>query len=97
MVLTCETADNLCWAEKGDEVSPFKVVEQGEWVHEGKAQYKETIFSHEGRFYQLNMSRTGSDYSEWTYNTCTEDQITCEEVRKEETITHRWVLCNRTG
>jgi len=81
MKLTEEQAKDLLW---GDHEDDFKVEEESEWTHEHKFQHKEVIFVYGGKFYELNVSRSGSEWTDWYYDFT----LDCPEVEKREVTTH---------
>lgn len=64
----------------------LEIIEEGDWVSEGKQDICETIVKHEGKYYEITQSRSGSYYSDYYYD----DPDVCEVVPKEITTT-KWV------
>lgn len=83
MKLTKEQAEALLWEEYEDD---FGIEHQSEWEHSHKYQHKEVVFTYEGKSYMLQVSRSGSDFSEWYYDFT----LNCPEVEKKEVITYVW-------
>jgi hypothetical protein len=73
----------------------YMVEEEGQWISEGKYEYKDIIFSvlNLNKFYMLSISRSGSYFSDWYYDfEDWNEEIECMEViSKEVTVTH-WIL-----
>lgn len=62
--------ENMAFGDSGvtrDGVE-LRVVEQGDWVSEGKYERCEVIFTDGERFYSATAMRSGSYYSDYTYN-----------------------------
>lgn len=77
--------------EYGSDV--WEVVEDGEWTQDHKYQYKESVVKHipTGKFYQYEVSRSGSPFTDWYYSYEDGDYPTlCEVVQKERTIVQKY-------
>jgi hypothetical protein len=75
----------------GESENGFTLVEQGEWVSDGKYDLCHWIFQHDNKFYQINDSRTGSYYSDYYHESEDwDDLVECSEVEKVEVIRHEW-------
>lgn len=76
----------------------FEIVEEGDWTQDHKCQFKDWIFKHEGKFYSLTESRSGSPFTDWYY--ASEDwgsQVEVEEVEPVEVKITQWkVVKNAT-
>lgn len=46
----------------------FRLLEEGNWIQNGKAQTKRTICEYKGRFFKFVEHRNGSPYTEWYYD-----------------------------
>lgn len=78
----------------GYDTERYKLVEEGDWLSNGKYAYKECIIQHieTGKYYRIYADRTGSYYSDYEYdysNTATEVKqvekvVTCWEVVSNE-------------
>lgn len=72
---------------EGDFVETKKV-EDGEWTDEGKYQHKDVIFTYDGKFYCMYISRSGGYYTGYDYEIEGYDEV----VKITETVTiERWV------
>jgi hypothetical protein len=72
----------------------FEVVEEGEWVHEHKSQSLELIFTDGESFYAGYIGRSGSPFTDWTYDSeiyGADDQADVAEVEKQEVTIVKWV------
>ena len=72
-----------------DDFEEYKVVERSEWMQMAASSWQNiaVIFTTDNlTFYRLNVSRTGSEYTEYTYAY----HLECYEVEKVEKITHEW-------
>lgn len=72
----------------------LRVVEETEWVHGHKAQYKEIFFTDGEKYYTGTIGRTGDDFSYWTYDSEIMGEDTSAdivEVKKVEVTTYKWV------
>jgi hypothetical protein len=77
--------------DEGSEHDGFRVIEEGEWDDDGKYQYREIIFEHEGKFWALYDQRSGSHFTDW-YHSIREgdhDGIVYEVRRVTKTV-HVW-------
>ncbi len=79
--------DNMC---AGETDSGFTLIEDGDWIHEGKSQYREVVFQDlsDKRFYRFFESRSGSPFTDWHYDGVFFGDV--EEVEKREIITTEW-------
>lgn len=93
MELTYEQTGMLFFEmSPGQEEDGFKLIEQSEWVDEGKYQYQDTIFEYGGKMWMLSVSRSGSYFSDYYYGFAEEHRgETAHEVEKKEKVTYEWV------
>ena len=90
MKLDVDVAQELFFEGETDE---YKIVESGEWKQDGKYQFQEVIFTDKsGKFFSLGISRSGSPFSDWTYDFEWSDSFECPEVVKAEVITYKWIV-----
>lgn len=69
----------------------FEIVEEDAWVQDGKYQYKDTIFSYQGKYYELTESRSGSPFTDWEYDSeYWPDEKEVPEVEKVPTTIYQW-------
>lgn len=69
----------------------LRYVESSPWKDEGKYGYQEVIFEHDGKFYAITRSRTGSYYTDYYYaEDDWPDMVECLEVEKVSITTHEW-------
>lgn len=81
--------------EEGVPAVGFEIIEEGEWRQDHKCQFKDWIFEHEGKFYQLTESRSGSPFTDWYYDS--DDwpkEVEVPEVKPVEVITTQWRRVN---
>lgn len=74
------------WEEtygESDEEAGLLVVEEGDWIDDGKYSFRNTIVSFEGKFFDIAESRTGSYHTDYYYN----DPEAYEVAPHTETIT----------
>lgn len=84
LILTADQAKDICW----EDTDEFKIVEDGDWVDDGKYSHREVIFSKENKFYSLSVSRSGSYYTDYYYDWEDTDKFECPEVEAvEKTVT----------
>lgn len=70
------------------------VVETSEWEQDHKYQSKSVIFTDGEKFYQGHVSRSGSPFTSWTWDSevCgANDPADIEEVKKATIRTETWV------
>lgn len=71
----------------------LRVIERGDWIHDHKFQSREIIFTDGERFYSGEISRSGSEFTDWTYDSelCGEDaQAEITEVAKVPITSYVW-------
>ena len=88
--ISSDLADELHESQVGDTCEGCTVIEQGEWIDLGKSQSMETIFECEGKYYELDMGRSGSAFTDYEYASSWQDEFDCPEVRKEEVKVIQW-------
>lgn len=67
------------------------LVEEGEWVGGGKYEDKDVVFTDGERFYRGTISRSGSYFSDYTYNSEWDDgDAEIEEVAKVPVTKYEW-------
>jgi len=82
--------------EKGEKEGKYEVVDVGDWVGDGRGKYsyQEIVFTHEdhpSKFFSVTISRTGSYYSEWNYDSeYWKDEVEVDEVKKVEVVRYEW-------
>jgi len=81
--------EDVLTTQEGIQVS---VVEQGDWINDGKYQNMEIIFTDGDRFYSGSISRSGSYFTDYTYESewCGEDPAEINEVRKVTKTIEVW-------
>lgn len=90
--LTKEQANTLFFeVEKDEEWEGFKVIEQGEWIDEGKYQYRDTVFKYDDKIWEFFVSRSGSYFSDYYYDIEDATETEAYEVEKVKVTTHKWV------
>lgn len=83
--------EDLIAITEDDAPDGFEIIEEGDWISEGKYECREIIFKFEEKFYSLNESRSGSHYTDWYY--CSEDwddYEDCAEVKPVEKTIIKW-------
>lgn len=69
-----------------------KIVEQGEWIDDGKYSFQEIVFEMDGKTYEICNSRSGSYFSDYYYDSEDwGDEVVVTEVRKIEVMQTKWV------
>lgn len=69
----------------------LRVVEEGDWLSEGKYESCEVIFTDGERFYSAEATRSGSYFSDYTYNSEWDDgDADVVEVRKVTKTVEIW-------
>ncbi|MNT54882.1 hypothetical protein D3C72_1920750 [compost metagenome] len=69
----------------------LRVVEVGDWISEGKYESCDVIFTDGERFYRATASRSGSYFSDYTYNSEWDDgDAHVVEVRKVAKTIEVW-------
>jgi hypothetical protein len=80
MRLTADQARAIACGDCNED--EFIVVESGEWTDDGKYSYCDIIFQKDNKTYELNVSRSGSYFTDYYY--CWEDEqfFYCPEVEQ---------------
>jgi hypothetical protein len=87
MKITSEESELLCWGDS----ETYEVVEDGEWVAEGKYDFKRVIFKDsEGKAYALFINRSGSYHTDYYYSWEDSGEVECPEVEKVEVVQIDW-------
>lgn len=77
-----EDIESMCF---GDCFTGFEIIEEGDWISEGKYEYKEVIFKFEDKLYSIGFSRSGSSFSDYYYDIEDWDnEVECPEVEAIE-------------
>ena len=93
ITISKEAIEDIMWSSVGPSDSgAFIIVHEGEWTQDGKCQYQEIIFKNTGdtKCYSFNISRSGSPFTDWHYDTEYMEEMTCTEVEEVEIITKMW-------
>ena len=66
----------------------WDVVEEGKWTQDYKYQHKESVVKHvpTGKYYQYEISRSGSPFTDWYYSYEDGDFPDLTEVEKKERV-----------
>jgi hypothetical protein len=67
----------------------YETVEEGDFEQDGKYQTAELIFTDGTKFYQTEITRSGSPFSDWYYEDYGDADLI--EVEKKEVTITRWV------
>ena len=75
----------------GDENQGFKVVDKGDWVDEGKYQYKDIVFEYDNKYWKFTVDRNGSYFSDYFYGfeECDVGEV-AHQVEKVEVVKIEW-------
>lgn len=65
-----------------DEAKSVEIVEDGDWIDDGKYSFKDTIVKYQDTYYQISESRSGSYFTDYYYN----DPDIYQVTRREETV-----------
>lgn len=86
-----ETLLELTSEGVGVEVDGLLVVFQGKWRDDGKYSRQQTVFSCEGKHYQVWESRSGSYFSDYYYDSENwPEEVECDEVEPVEVTVTEW-------
>lgn len=92
MKIEREVAQELMYCSKGEQYNDYEVVEDGDWISEGKYEYKEIVFKFEGKYYRLSDSRSGSYFTDYHYESEDwDDEVEVETVVPKKVTTTKWV------
>jgi hypothetical protein len=93
MLFSYEVLHDTVLGGDSDEELDLILIEQSGWEQDGKYQSQDTIFQHDGKYYTISQTRSGSYFSEYHYEDMDIDSdgnIDCEEVFKTEVIISEW-------
>lgn len=81
------------WEDDQSEHEGVKLtlVEKGDWVSDAKWEHCELIFKFGDKFYSATAGRSGSYWTDYTYNWEYETEIELREVEKREVVKTEWV------
>lgn len=86
MIRLTEEEAGLITSDDEIEGKDYVMVEDADWRDDGKYQFGEYIFSSEGKFYVLRVSRSGSYYTDYYYDY----MLDCPEVEKAQRVEEYW-------
>jgi hypothetical protein len=74
-----------------EDIEEFTIIDEGEWISEGKYSYQKTIIKYKEFYFQISNSRVGSYHSDYDYN---EPEISQVEPKEETRIITTWIKVN---
>lgn len=77
------------WYEADEESAPewnFEIIEDEDWIDEGKYSFKSTFVKWKDAYYRIDQSRSGSYFTDYDYSEPTFVQVIPEEVVITKTI-----------
>jgi len=87
MIITKEQARAITF----DDSEEFNVLECAEWISQGKYEHCTNVFEDKGKYYTFYIMRSGSYHTDWYYDWETQDTFKCDEVKKVEVVTTKWI------
>lgn len=87
MKINVDDAKALFWEDDTDD---YIFVETTPFESDGKWEHASCIFQFEDKNYRFYVSRSGSYYTDYTYDWEYGDTIECEEVIKTEVVIEQW-------
>jgi len=83
--------EDLRELEYGDEPEGFSIVEDGDWSVDMKYQHRNIVFMFGGKYYLLVSTRSGSPFTDYTYESeWWDDEVECPEVEKVIVTRTKW-------
>ena len=83
--------DDMLELEEGDAPDGYELIDEGDWSVDIKYQHREIIFGHEGKCYRLISTRSGSPFTDYTYDSeLWPDDVECNEVECVEKTVISW-------
>ena len=76
----------------GKTIDSIELIESGDWISDGKYDLIRYVFKFDGRFYQLDDSRSGSYHTDYYYESsdwC--DRVECDEVESRIVERYEWI------
>lgn len=69
----------------------FSVIEDGDWINEGKYELRQCIVKHtpSDTYWEICSDRSGSYYTDWYYGRA---EITQVEPKEETVVITKWVV-----
>ena len=89
ITISAETADDIMF-DTLEEKDGIKVVKRGDWISDGKCDIRVSIFEKDEKFYQIVRSRSGSYFTEYTFDSEYQDNFECTEVEQVEEMQLVW-------
>lgn len=94
MKFPMEVLKSIVWGEKFPEgYESIEVIEEGEWVDDGKSSYASFIFKFEEKFYCYTAGRSGSYHTEyyfdWEWDNSDQELPEVKQVEKTVTVWER--------
>lgn len=76
-----------------DDKPTFKIIEEGDWISEGKDQDQEIIFMYKDKYYSFSHVRSSSPFADWFYDVREyPSESEAVEVKKVEKVIEVWVV-----
>lgn len=86
--LTAQETKEACWGDS----EKYELIDEGEWLQDGKYQRCSFILGYEGKCYSLSTHRSGSPFTDWYYEWEDASEFTAYEVEQKEITITKWVL-----
>lgn len=86
-----EILNEIMYLTLNEDYNGFILIDEGEWVQDGKYQYKTIIFKFKEKYYMLSDTRSGSPFTDWCYDSDNwSDEVDCMEVKSKKITTTIW-------
>ena len=67
----------------------YEEIDAGEWIQDGKCQYQDSIYKVNGRYFNVQQSRSGSYHTDWHFGQCE-----VEEFEKAPDVANIKITCD---
>ena len=89
------TGDQYTSLTHGEATEGFEIIEESDWIDDGKYSYKDVVFKFDDKFYVIYPSRSGSYFSDYFYDYEDLVEFKSFEVEKVEVTTHKWKIIKK--
>lgn len=72
-----------------DEDPALEIIQDGNWIDEGKRSFRNSIVKIEGRYYEIEQCRSGSYYTDYYYDDPEVYEVTPKEIVITKTVYER--------
>lgn len=95
MKVNKEILTEICHDDVCDEA--YEVIEDGDWIDDGKVSFKDVVFKFEDKFYSYAFSRSGSYHTDYYYDVedLPDEGDDVIEVEQQEVVVKKWIAVGK--